>query len=363
MEEYLKNSRVLIVDDTLKNIQVLGTILKDEGIQVNAATSAQKAFEMIDKFPPDLILLDVMMPEMNGFEACTILKESDKTKDIPVIFLTARNSPDDVVNGFEAGAIDYVTKPFNSDEMLSRVRTQLKLKQAEKEKLDLLESVKVANKELQEQKNKIQDIADKLGKYLSPQIYETIFEGKNDARIGASRKKLSVLFVDLVDFTPATELMKLEDLSVWLNTYLDQMAELALNHGGTIDKFIGDGIMVFFGDPETNGDKEDAIRCVLLGLEMLKRADDLGLNIRIGIHSGEGVVGNFGSKNRMDYTVVGSTVNLASRLESNSSAGRILISKCTQELVKEQFHCELRGEIKVKGIDRDILTYWVKAQK
>jgi adenylate cyclase len=120
--------------------------------------------------------------------------------------------------------------------------------------------------------------------------------------------------------------------------------------------------MIFFGDPETNGEKEDAIRCVLMAIEMRERAKHLGMDIRIGINTGECTVGNFGSEDRMDYTIIGGNVNLASRLESNSEPGKILISQSTYELVKDSIHCESRGNVRVKGIDRDIMTYWVGKQ-
>ena len=215
---------------------------------------------------------------------------------------------------------------------------------------------------LKDQKEKIEALAAKLSKYLSPQIYNSIFTGEKDVKIETYRKILTVLFSDIAGFTTTTEHMKEDELSQWLNTYLNDMANITLRYNGTLDKFIGDGVMIFFGDPETNGEKEDALRCVSMAIEMRERAKHLGMDIRIGINTGVCTVGNFGSEDRMDYTIIGGNVNLASRLESNSEPGKILISQSTYELVKDSIRCESRGNVRVKGIDRDIMTYWVGKQ-
>jgi adenylate cyclase len=215
---------------------------------------------------------------------------------------------------------------------------------------------------LKDKKEKIEALATKLSKYLSPQIYNSIFTGEKDVKIETYRKILTVLFSDIAGFTTTTDHMNEDELSQWLNTYLNDMANITLRYNGTLDKFIGDGVMIFFRDTETNGEKEDALRCVLMAMEMRERAKQLGMDIRIGINTGECTVGNFGSEDRMDYTIIGGNVNLASRLESNSEPGKILISQSTYELVKDSIHCESRGNVRVKGIDRDIMTYWVGKQ-
>ena len=215
-------------------------------------------------------------------------------------------------------------------------------------------------KELKEQKLKIETLALKLSKYLSPQVYNSIFLGRQDVKIETYKKPLTVFFSDIVGFTSISENMEQDKLAGWLNNYLNEMSKIAINgYSGTVDKFIGDSVMIFFGDPESKGEKEDAIQCVKMSLEMLKKSKELGVKSRMGIHSGECIVGNFGSEDCMNYTIVGGAVNLASRLESNSDTDRILISDTTYDLVKDQISCEFRGKIRVKGIDRDISTYWV----
>ena len=218
--------------------------------------------------------------------------------------------------------------------------------------------------------NKIEQLASKLSRYLSPQVYQSIFSGKKNVKIEAYRKKLTVFFSDIKGFTEITDRLEPEVLSTLLNSYLNEMSQIALKYGGTIDKFVGDAILIFFGDPETKGESEDAISCALMALEMRERMKflrktwkDKGisnpLEIRIGINTGYCNVGNFGSENRLDYTIIGGEVNLASRLESNAETGQILISQETYALIKKEIFCEKKEEINVKGIAHKIQTYQV----
>ena len=217
---------------------------------------------------------------------------------------------------------------------------------------------------------KIEELTNKLSKYLSPQVYQSIFSGKQNVKIEAYRKKLTVFFSDIKGFTEITDRLEPEVLSSLLNSYLNEMSKIALKYGGTIDKFIGDAILIFFGDPESKGDKEDAKACVLMALEMRERMkhlrklwEDQGisnpLDIRIGINTGFCNVGNFGSENRLDYTIIGGEVNLASRLESNAEIGQILISHETYALIKKDVICQQKDEINVKGLPHKIQTYQV----
>ena len=217
---------------------------------------------------------------------------------------------------------------------------------------------------------KIEKLAIKLSKYLSPQVYDSIFSGKQNVKIEAYRKKLTVFFSDIKGFTELTDRLEPEVLSSLLNSYLNEMSKIALKYGGTIDKFVGDAILIFFGDPESKGDTEDANACVFMALEMRERMkylrklwEDQGiskpLNIRIGINTGYRNIGNFGSEDRLDYTIIGGEVNLASRLESKADSGQILISHETYALIKKQIVCEKKEEINVKGIAHKIQTYQV----
>ena len=216
-------------------------------------------------------------------------------------------------------------------------------------------------------------ISNQLAKYLSPQIHEQIFSGKQSAEVKSNRKKLTVFFSDIVNFTDISDELESEEMTNLLNFYLNEMSQIALKFGGTIDKFIGDALMIFFGDPESKGPQEDAKQCIQMALEMQDLMTQLSdywsknyslkkeLKIRIGINTGFCTVGNFGSLDRIDYTAIGSTVNLASRLESMSEPGAILVSEDTFALVNNFFSFENPKEVKVKGFLRSIKCY--KLQK
>ena len=230
--------------------------------------------------------------------------------------------------------------------------------------------LKQREQDLTEKSSALAALSSKLAKYLAPQVYDSIFTGQQDVKIVSKRKKLTVCFSDLVGFTEITDKMESEDLTQLLNHYLTEMSKIALQYGATIDKYVGDAIVMFFGDPATLGVKEDALACVQMAIAMQKRVGELAhewsrngiatpLQCRIGIHTGYCTVGNFGSDDRMDYTMVGGTVNLASRLEHEAPPGGVLISFETYALVKENVRCEERGHVQVKGIAEPVATYAV----
>lgn len=217
-------------------------------------------------------------------------------------------------------------------------------------------------------------LSSKLAKYLAPQVYDSIFTGQQEVKIVSKRKKLTVCFSDLVGFTEITDKMESEDLTQLLNHYLTEMSKIALQHGATIDKYVGDAIVMFFGDPTSLGVKQDALACVQMAIAMQRRVGELAhewrnsgietpLRCRIGIHTGYCTVGNFGSEDRMDYTMVGGTVNLASRLEQEAPPGGVLISFETYAHVRNEVRCEERGQVQVKGIGQPVAAYAVVGPK
>ena len=228
--------------------------------------------------------------------------------------------------------------------------------------------VQAAKEEAEKQQQLLQKASDRLSKYLSPQICEQIFSDV-EFDTGTGRKKLTIFFSDIVNFTSITESMEAEELSGFLNFYLTNMCEIALKHGGTIDKFIGDSVMIFFGDPQSKGPEQDALACCNMGLEMLafvEKNEELfkeqfnfpeKLEIRIGVHSGVCSVGNFGSDQRLDYTVIGRAVNVAARLEQAAPKNSMLFSNSTKSLLGDTFQVSDSIEVKAKGIDRPIIGY------
>ena len=359
----MPDKTILIVDDTPANITAALSILKDK-YRTRVATGGARALEQASASEkPDLILLDVTMPEMDGYEVCTRLKANPDTAEIPVVFLTARTDAEDEAKGFELGAVDYIHKPFNPTVVRARVHTHLLLR-------DTLKQIEERNAALDEKTRTLEGLAGKLAKYLSPQVYASIFAGTHDVRLATERKRLTVFFSDIKDFTSTTANMQPEDLTAMLNQYFTAMSSIAHAHRAHVDKFIGDAMLMFFGDPETRGAEEDARACVRMAIAMQRRMVELrrdwrmkGLEqhfeMRIGINTGYCNVGNFGSNDRMDYTIIGAEVNLAARLEEAADPGGILLSYPTYALVRDIVNADERGSITAKGIHREVNVFAV----
>lgn len=228
--------------------------------------------------------------------------------------------------------------------------------------------------ELEEKNQKINTLLNNMKRYLSAQVFDSIVGGKMNADLSYGRKKLTIFFSDIVGFTDLTDAVEPEVMSDFLNTYLNEMSKIATKHGGTIDKFIGDAVMIFFGAPDFKSDEEHAINCVQMALEMQERVhllqqlwDQKGIRnkvlVRIGINTGYCTIGNFGSDERMDYTIVGGQVNIAARLEKFSKPGSVVISGSTYEYVKDLVNVKDLGEISVKGVHHPIDVFEVSGIK
>ncbi len=238
------------------------------------------------------------------------------------------------------------------------------------EKEDLLDQKLRDQAIIEEKSMHLENIANRLAKYLSPQVYKSIFK-EEEASTTHKRKNLTVFFSDIVNFTDLSDTLEPEKLAQIINNYLSEMTTIALECGGTIDKFIGDAVMVFFGDPESLGEEEDALNCIEMALRMKARVEELreywerngvkgGLDIRVGIATGHCTVGNFGSNQRMDYTALGGPVNISARLESKAPKNEILISDATHNLIKGKVETNYFDEIKLKGFARPIGIHLVK---
>ena len=255
---------------------------------------------------------------------------------------------------------------------LSRLRLEANLRKSLATQLEKQKKVaEDAKAEAQLKTQQMEDVSGLLAKYLSPQIYESIFSGNKNVEVKSYRKKITVFFSDIVNFTAISDKLESEELTALLNFYLNEMSQIALKHGATIDKYIGDAIMIFFGDPESFGIEEDARRCVAMAVEMQQRMAELwgywskhfglkkDLEIRVGINTGYCTVGNFGSEDRLDYTVVGAAVNLASRLESAATPSGILVSEETYFQVKDYFSFDASQQLELKGLERGVIAYEV----
>jgi adenylate cyclase len=398
MEEYFdfKHSMILLLDSSENALKVIATHgYKEEGIGAEvkigvgvigmvakkkklmrmANLGAQKQYmqaikQQIQPSEDTVVTDEISLPG---------LKNAESQVAIPMLM------EDELIGVFSVES-DQVNIFDKSDELIIKILANqtanalqnAKLYQLEQQRLQDLDKAHAELADLNtnlenkvaDRTKELVDLSEKLAKYFSPQVYDSIFSGELDVKIQTQRKPLTVFFSDLQGFTELTERLEPEILTELLTQYLTEMSKIAIRWGGTIDKFIGDAILVFFGDPESRGNKEDAMACVSMALEMLEKLELLreawrerglarSLNARMGIHSGVCTVGNFGSEDRLDYTVIGNGVNLAARLETNSESNKILISEDTYLLVKEEIKCIKKQEISVKGVSYPIQTYEV----
>ena len=342
--------RVLVVDDTDDNLFLMTSLMEDK-YDMLVASSGKEALEIVMSLnPPDLILLDIMMPEMDGYEVLRRMRQHPPTANIPVIFLTALSTIEEEQLGLDLGAVDYITKPISPPLMLARVQSHL---------------------ERSSNARRLEALSEKLSRYLAPQVYQSLFDGSQKAEIHTERKNLTVFFSDIKDFTGSTAKWQPEDITRLLNSYFSEMSRIAAEYGGTVDKFIGDAMVIFFGDPHTLGARGDALQCVRMAIAMQNAMADLQVlwrdvgpsktfRIRIGINTGFCDVGNFGSNLRMDYTIIGPEVNLAARLEQAAEPGGILISGETYALVRGEIDADPSVSIEAKGFSEPITAHAVR---
>ena len=354
------SSKILVVDDNKQNAELLEFHLADD-YEVLKAYNGEEALQKVKADPPDLILLDVMMPGLDGYEVCQRLKEKEETKFIPVVMVTALKEKEERIKGLEAGADDFLTKPVDSSELLARVKSLLRIKHLHDELSEINQSLE---QKVKEQVEQIQNLS-RLKQYFSPQLAESLIHDENIGKV--RRKNLTIFFIDIRDFTSLSEKMEPEELLNLLNGYFSEMTQIIFDHGGTVGKFMGDGIMGFFGDPEECPDHSQ--RAIKMALKMQERVKELNeksffwgdfpLSIGIGINTGYVTVGDVGPENHRDYTVIGRHVNLAARLESEAKPGQILISQRTYNLVKSTIEAEKMREIAMKGFESPVPVYKV----
>jgi len=335
---------ILIVDDNVKNIQVLGNFLKQENYEIAVALSGKEALEWVNSDSIDLILLDIMMPEMDGYTVCKAIRDNTQNSDTPIIFITAKNDIESVVKGFETGGVDYLVKPFNSQELLSRVKTHIELKTT-RDKLVL------AKNELEKEKEK----ADKLlVNILNERFVNDLM--KHGKVSPTTYNNVTLFFSDLVGYTVISEKLKPMELIGELNDIFTEFDNIMLKYGCERMETIGDAYIGACGIPKPNPDHAKNI--ILAAKEILhyikkrqNRSNDentIPWSIRIGIHSGEvaeGLVGTY----RYAYNIFGDTVNTASRMETNADPMTINVSEATYNLVSHRFDFIKRNPIEVKG--------------
>ena len=349
------NERILVVDDTPANIQTVAAILKGQGYQLSVATNGKQALDVLEKIRPDLILLDVMMPELDGFETCQRIKGTEAWRDIPIIFLTAKTETTDLVKGFEMGAVDYVGKPFNAHELLARVNTHLTVDQ-------LRRSLAGKNAELARAHALVRRA---FGRYVSEEVAESLLRAPEGLELGGEEREATILMSDLRGFTAMAERMPPREVIEILNLYLETMVDVIGRYEGTIDEIIGDAILVIFGAPVASADH--AAKAVACGLAMQLAMTDVNerliakggaaLEMGIGIHTGRVIVGNIGSLRRTKYAAVGSNVNLAGRVESFTTGGQLLITEDTRARIASPMRIDGQFQVEPKGAARSLQLF------
>ncbi len=333
-------AQILIVDDVPVNLQALESILQTRGFRVVKANNGEQALEAVAAEKPDLILLDVMMPKMNGYEVCQHLKENPATSKIPVIFLTGRNDSYSVIKGFASGALDYVVKPFHAPELLARINTHLELKRSR-------DAIVRYNHLLDAEKRRAEQL---LLNILPASIADRLQNGER--QIADRFDDATVIFADVTNFTPLSETYSAEEIVGLLNRLFSAFDALADKYGVEKIKTMGDSYMAACGIPLQRPDHAEASARMALemfqSLTALNQDSGNSLNIRIGLHCGPVVAGVIGVK-KFIYDLWGDTVNIASRMESHGEAGKIHVSEAIYTKLKDTFRFEDRGMVEVKG--------------
>ena len=336
--------KILVVDDTPQNIKLLADLLTAKGYEVTTAANGELALESIAKHPPDLVLLDVMMPGLNGYEVCRKIRDNPSTALLPVVMCTSLDPHQERLKGIEAGADDFLSKPVNKPELFARVRSLLRIKALQDERLTRLKS------------------------FFSPALAEAIAAGKGDEVLKTHRREITVEFFDMRGFTAFTDSAEPEEVMELLRSFHSALGKIALQHQGTIERFAGDAVMVFFNDPlPIEKPAEHAMQTALavqeafvpIGKHWHKRSGfELGLGV--GIAQGYATLGAIGFEGRWDYAAIGNVTNLAARLCAEAKAGQILADRKTMAALDGVFEFDPVGPFELKGFSKPVPGFVLK---
>ena len=367
--------RILAVDDVPTNLEILKVRLEANGYEVVTAQDGEEALVRARELEPDLVLLDIMMPKLDGIAVLKQLKQETADRFVPVILVTAKADTRDIVNGLEAGGDDYLTKPFEQAALLARVRSLLRTK-------DLHDTVKQQATKLKEQTEELAgwnqrleervvtqlaeiDRIGRLQRFLAPQVAQMIASSDAPEQLLSShRRDVSVVFCDLRGFTAFTETSEPEEVMAVLHDYHENLGGLIFQYEGTLDRFAGDGIMIVFNDPIPCADHTE--RAVRLALEMRDQVENLtkqwrrkghDLGFGVGIATGYATLGQIGFEQRREYTAIGSVINLASRLCDEARPGQVIISQRAFGAVEQSVEAASVGELSLKGFAKPVAAY------
>src|SRR5881296_814332 len=349
--------KILVVDDMPVNVKLLADLLTVKGYTVVTAASGAEALTKVDKEQPGLVLLDVMMPGMSGYDACRKIRANPATVMLPIIMVTALDPAQERVKGIEAGADDFLTKPINQPELLARVKSLLRIKLLHDE---LAEWNRTLEQRVEQQLAQL----NRLERFFSPQLAELIVSGDTDDPLKSHRREVAVVFLDLRGFTAFAETSEPEEVMGVLREYHAAMGRLILEHEGTLERFTGDGMMIFFNDPVPVPDAPE--RAVRMAVAMRQRVDELlarwkkrgsDLDFGVGIAQGYATIGAIGFEGRMDYGAIGTVTNLAARLCGEAKPRQILIAQRVLGAVETMVEVEELGGLTLKGFSKPVPAF------
>ncbi|MFO1415312.1 MAG: response regulator [Burkholderiales bacterium] len=355
-------AKILVVDDIAQNVKLLADLLAVKGYAVVTASGGEEALAKVASASPDLVLLDVMMPGMSGYDVCRALRAAPATALLPIVLCTSLDPQQERINGIAAGADDFLGKPINQPELFARVQSLLRIRrlheETQRQARELAEWSATLERRVAEAVSENERLA-RLKRFFSPKLAELIVDGSGEDPLKSRRREIVVVYTDLRGFTAFAETSEPEELMRTLGAYHAAMGRIVLAHEATLERFTGDGMMVFLGDPVPVEDA--ALRGVRLALEMRtaalelsekwrKRGVDLGLGI--GVAQGFATVGAIGFEGRIDYGAIGTVTNLAARLCQQARAGEIILSQRVYAEVSEVVATEDLGELTLHGFSR-----------
>jgi class 3 adenylate cyclase/CheY-like chemotaxis protein len=359
--------RILVVDDVAQNVKLLVDLLTVKGYCVEAACDGRAALECIAREPPDLVLLDIVMPEIDGYEVCRRIRANPATAMLPVVMLTALDPACERIKGLDAGADDFLTKPFSQPELLARVRSLLRIKElydkVECQSQELARWNSELERRVEQQLGQLERLG-RLKRFFSPQLAELIVRGGADDPLRSHRREIAVVFLDLRGFTRFAESVDPEEVMQVLHQYHEALGALILAHEGTLERFAGDGIMVFFNDPVEIPDPVGravtmalAMRARIAALTASWRKDGYQLDFGFGLAHGHATLGAIGFEGRWDYAAIGSVTNLASRLCAEARNGQILTNQRTLHFIEGRVEARPMGELALRGFTEPVPAY------
>ena len=361
------SAKILVVDDTPLNVKLLADLLSVKGYCTVTAASGAEALQQLEAEKPDLVLLDVMMPGMSGYQVCAAIRANPANAMLPVVLVTALDPAKERAKGLDAGADDFLSKPVNQAELLARVRSLLRIKalydEVQRQKAELAEWNRTLAQRVADGAQQLER-ASRLKRFFSPQLAELIVAGGADDPLKSHRCEITVVFLDLRGFTAFTETADPEEVMGVLAEYHAAMGRLILEHEGTLERFTGDGIMVFFNDPVPIVDP--AARAARMALAMQREVVRLavGWNKRgynllmgVGIAQGFATIGGIGFEGRIDYGAIGTVTNLAARLCGEAAGGEVLLSQRVLGALDAGCRTEPAGDLVLKGFARPVPAF------